>query len=92
MFSSSAKEIQKKVGARTQPCLTPLRISNGSEELPLNCTVILSVHFVLISVERLDQLSSINSSLGETCMVSADQTWSLLTKSKALVRSMKEIY
>ena len=22
-----------------QPCLTPLRISNGSEKLPLNCTV-----------------------------------------------------
>ena len=29
----------KSVGARTQPCLTPLRISTGSEELPLNCTV-----------------------------------------------------
>ena len=33
---------QKKpmsVGARTQPCLTPLRIWNGSEELPLSCIV-----------------------------------------------------
>ena len=29
----------KIVGARTLPCLTPLRISNGSKELPLNCTV-----------------------------------------------------
>ena len=29
----------KGVGARTQPCLTPLRNLNGSEELPLNCTV-----------------------------------------------------
>ena len=29
----------KSVGARTQPCLTPMRISNGSEELPLNGTV-----------------------------------------------------
>ena len=29
----------KSIGARMQPCLTPLRILNGSEELPLNCTV-----------------------------------------------------
>ena len=29
----------KRVGERTQPCFTSRRISNGSEELPLNCTV-----------------------------------------------------
>ena len=38
-FSNMPKKIPKSVGARTQPCLTPPRISNGSEELPLNCTV-----------------------------------------------------
>ena len=43
-FSSRPKKIPKGVGARRQPCLTPLRISNGSEELPLNGTVL----FVLV--------------------------------------------
>ena len=38
-FSNMPKKIAKSVGARTQPCLTPLRISNDSEELPLNYTV-----------------------------------------------------
>ena len=38
-FSNKPKKIPKSVGARTQPCLTPLRISNGSEELILNYTV-----------------------------------------------------
>ena len=38
-FSDRPKQMPKSVGARTQPCLTPLRISNGSEELSLNCTV-----------------------------------------------------
>ena len=38
-FSSMPKKIPKSVGARTQPCLTPLRISNGSEELSLDGTV-----------------------------------------------------
>ena len=43
-FSNRLEKIPKSVGARTQPCLTPLRISNGSEELTLNCTV----HFVSV--------------------------------------------
>ena len=40
----SNRPMPKSIGARTQPCLTPLRMSNGSEELPLNCTVL----FVLV--------------------------------------------
>ena len=39
-FSNMPKKMPKSAGVkRTQPCLTPLRISNGSEELPLDCTV-----------------------------------------------------
>ena len=38
-FSNMPKKVPKSIGARTHPCLTPLRISNGSEKLPLNCTV-----------------------------------------------------
>ena len=40
-FSSVLKKIPKRVEARSQPCLTPLQISIGSDELPLNCTVAL---------------------------------------------------
>ena len=29
-FSDMPKKVPKSIGARTQPCLTPLRISNGS--------------------------------------------------------------
>ena len=38
-LKSRAEKIPKSVGARTHPCLTPLRMSKGLEELPLNCTV-----------------------------------------------------
>ena len=38
-LKSRTKRIPKSVGARTQPCSTPLRMSNCLVELPLNCTV-----------------------------------------------------
>ena len=38
-FMSKAKKIPKSVGARTHPCLMPLRMSKGLEELLLKCTV-----------------------------------------------------
>ena len=38
-LKSKAKKIPKSVGAKTHPCLTPLLMSKGLEELPLNCTV-----------------------------------------------------
>ena len=38
-LKSRTKKIPKSVGARTHPCLTPLWMSNGLEELSLNCTV-----------------------------------------------------
>ena len=38
-LKSRAKKILKSVGARMHPCLTPLRMSKGLEELPFNCTV-----------------------------------------------------
>ena len=61
-------KITKSVGARTQPCLTPLRISKGSEKLPLNCTV------PFVSVWKDRSCSAVwvdNRSLGEA--ISADQ-------------------
>ena len=39
VFGNRPKKVQKSIGARTQPCLTQLRISNVSEKLPLICTV-----------------------------------------------------
>ena len=39
-FSNRPTKIPKSVGARIQPCLTPLRLLNGSNELPLNCIVL----------------------------------------------------
>ena len=38
-LKSRAKKIPKSVGARMHPSLTPLRMSKGLEELPLNCTI-----------------------------------------------------
>ena len=38
-FSNRPKKLPNSIGARTQPCLTPLRISNVSEKPPLICTV-----------------------------------------------------
>ena len=39
VLAAEQRKYQKNVGARTQPCLMPLRSLNGSVELPLNCTV-----------------------------------------------------
>ena len=36
-LKSRAEKIAKSVGARAHPCLTPLRMSKGLEELSLNC-------------------------------------------------------
>ena len=38
-FSNSPKKVPTSIGARTQPFLTKLRISNVSEKLSLICTV-----------------------------------------------------
>ena len=39
VLATGQRKNPKGVDARAQPCLTPKRISNGSEQLPLNCTV-----------------------------------------------------
>ena len=54
------EKIPKNVGARAQPCLTPLRMSNGPDELLLNCTVpwcgrILSCSVVLVGSQSLGE-------------------------------------
>ena len=38
-FNGRTNKNPKSIAARTQPCLTLLRMSNGSEELPLNYIV-----------------------------------------------------
>ena len=74
----------KSVGARTQPCLTPLQISNGSEELQLNCTV----PFVSVWKDSI-MLCTLG---GQPIFGRTLKRPSLLTRSNALVRSMKAMY
>ena len=83
-FSNRPKKVPKSIGARTQPCLTPLRISNGSEELPLNCTV------PFVSVWKYSiMLCSLG---GQPIFGRTLKRPSLLTRSNALVRSMKAMH
>ena len=77
-------KVPKSIGARTQPCLTPLRILNGSEKLPLNCTV------PFVSVWKYSiMLCSLG---GQPIFGGTLNRPSLLTRSNALVRSMKAMY
>ena len=63
----------KSVGARTQPCLTPLRISNGYGELPLNCTVpFVSVWKDSIMLYSLGELPIFGRTLKRPSLLSAD--------------------
>ena len=78
------KKIPKSVGARTQPCMTPLRISYGSEELPLNCTVL----FVSVWKDSI-MLCSLG---GQPIFGRIFNMPSLLTRSNAFVRSTKAMY
>ena len=83
-FSNRPKKPAKGVGARTQPCVTPLRISNGFEELSLNCTV----PFVSVWKDSI-MLCSLGWQpiFGRTL-----NRMSLLTRSNAFVRSRKAMY
>ena len=83
-FSNMPKKIPKSVGARTQPCLTPLWISNGSEELPLNCTV------PPVSVWK--DSTMLCSLGGQPIFGRILNRPSRLTRSNAFVRSMKAMY
>ena len=83
-FSNRPKTVPKSIGARTKPCLTQLQISNGSEKLPLNCTV----PFVSVWKD-----STMLCRLGWQPMFGRTlKRPSLLTRSNALVRSMKAMY
>ena len=83
-FSNRPKKIPTIVGERTQPCLTPLRISNGSMELPLKCTV----PFVSVWKDSI-VLCSLG---GQPIFGRTLKRPSLLTRSNALVGSMKTMY
>ena len=74
----------KSVGARTQPCFTPLLIGKGSKEEPSYCTVpcIFSWNYVMIL-----------RSVGEhPILCRSVNRPDLLTRSNALVKSMKAMY
>ena len=81
---SRAKKIQKSVVARTHPCLKPLQMSKGLEELPLNCTV----PFMFVWK---DSIMLCNFG-GQPIFGRIWKRPSLLTRSNAFVRSMKAIY
>ena len=75
------KKILKTIGARTQPCFTPLLIAKASVTFPLErtCPVMSSWKSLII-----------DKNFGEHPMCSRTvHRASLLTVSKALVRSMK---
>ena len=83
-FSNWPKKVPKSIGARTQPCLTPLMISNFSEKLPLICTV----HFVSVWKDSI-MLCSLG---GQQIFGRTLKRPSLLTRSNALVRSMEAMH
>ena len=89
-FSNRPKKVPKSIVllfvARTQPCLTPLRILNASEKLPLNCTV----PFMSVWKDSI-MLCSLG---GQPIFVRTLNLKrpSLLIRSNALVRSMKAMY
>ena len=83
-LKSRAKKILKSIGARTHPCLTPLWMSKGLEELPLNYTV----PFMFVWKDLIMLCNSGRQPI-------FGRIWkrlSLLTRSNAFVRSIKAIY
>ena len=79
----TAKKIPKSVGARTQPCFTPLRMSKGAEVEPSYTTVPFMSSWNDFTMPR--------SLGGQPILPSTLKRSSLLTKSKAFVRSTNEM-
>ena len=79
-----AKRIPKSFGARTHPCLTPLRMSKGLEELMLNC----AVPFMFVWK---DSIMLCNFG-GQPIFGRIWKRPSQLTRSNVFVTSMKAIY
>ena len=77
----TAKKIPNKVGARTKPYFTPLRMSKGSDIEPAKTTV------SFVSSGR--PLMMLRSLSGHLIVGRILDRPSLLTRSKAFVRSMK---
>ena len=61
-FSNVPKKTPKSVGARTQPCLPLLRISNGYEELLLN--IALALPEAKLSMALLSSSTNVSESKG----------------------------
>ena len=80
-FRRMEKKILKSVGAKTQPCLTPMLMSNASDELPSNLTVPRDPSW--------KDLMKLRSFGGQPIRCKMSNRPSLLTMSKAFVRSIK---
>ena len=80
-FRSTEKKTPKRVGASTQPCLTPLQMLNASDMLPSKRTV---PCMLLWKDSR-----KLRSFGGQPMRGRILKRPSLLTRSKALVKSMK---
>ena len=80
-FSITAKKIPNKVGARTQPFFTPLRMLKAADAEPSKTTV------PFMSLWK--DLMMLRSLGGHPILGRILKRSSLLTRSKAFVRSMK---
>ena len=80
-FSRTAREIPNKIGAATQPCFTPLRMSKGSDVEPSKTTM----HF-MSSREDLMMLKNLG---GRAILGRILNRPSLRTRWKAFARAMK---
>ena len=83
-LKNRSKKITKSVEARTHPCLTPLRMSKGLKERPLNCTA----PFVFVWKD----LVMLCNFCGQPIFGRIWKRTSLLTRSNTYMRSMKAIY
>ena len=83
-YNSIENKIPKRVGASTQPCFTPFVISNELETLPS--------HWIVVLVFMWKDYTMLKRLGGHPIFSNIANSPSLLTRSKALVRSIKPIY
>ena len=83
-WRSMEKNMQKSVGARTEPCFTPLLTGKASEVAPLNHTVLCMLSW--------NDVTTANRCEGQPIFWRSLKSPLLLTKSKAFVKSMKARY
>ena len=78
------KKNPKKAGARKQPCFTPLLTGKASEVAPLKQTV--------LRISSWKEVTMLCNLVGQPIFCRRLKSPLLLIRSKAFVRSMKEMY